>query len=121
MNNNNIMVRGIVQNDDKDAAVANVRNLKIYPLSESSNPKPDKFVSMSEKDSNTLPPMGLEFWKLLSAVINNNPVQDRDLFYMAMLKPLGIEKGKEESRRRKAGTRLPRSSAALLYSRNRWT
>jgi hypothetical protein len=95
MNNNNIMVRGIVQNDDKDAAVANVRNLKIYPLSESSNPKPNKFVSMSGKDSNTLPPKGLEFWERLSAVINNNPVQERDLFYMAMLKPLGIEKGKE--------------------------
>jgi hypothetical protein len=58
MNNNNIMVRGIVQNDDKDAAVATVRNLKIYPLSESSNPKPNKFVSMSGKDSNTLPPKG---------------------------------------------------------------
>jgi hypothetical protein len=94
MNNNNIMVRGIVQNDDKDAAVATVRNLKIYPLSESSNPKPNKFVSMSGKDSNTLPPKGMEFWERLSAVINNNPVQERDLFYMAMLKPLGIEKGK---------------------------
>jgi hypothetical protein len=94
MNNNNIMVRGIVQNNDKDAAVATVRNLKIYPLSESSNPRPNKFVSMSGKDSNTLPPKGMEFWERLSAVINNNPVQERDLFYMAMLKPLGIEKGK---------------------------
>jgi hypothetical protein len=94
MNNNNIMVRGIVQNNDKDAAVATVRNLKIYPLSASSNPNPNKFVSMSGKDSNTLPPKGIEYWERLAAVINNNPVQDRDLFYMAMLKPLGIEKGK---------------------------
>ena len=37
---------------------------------------------------------GMEFWERLSAFINNNPVQDRDLFYMGMLKPLGIEKGK---------------------------
>ena len=44
--------------------------------------------------SNTLPPKGMEFWERLSAVINNNPVQERDLFYMAMLKPLGIEKGR---------------------------
>ena len=43
---------------------------------------------------NTLPPMGMEFWERLSAFVNNNPVQDRDLFYMGMLKPLGIEKGK---------------------------
>ena len=38
--------------------------------------------------------MGMAFWERLSAFINNNPVQDRDLFYMGMLKPLGIEKGK---------------------------
>jgi hypothetical protein len=94
MNNNNIMVRGIVQNDDKDAAVANVKKFKVYPLSESSNPKPNKFVSMSGKDSNTIPPKGMEFWERLSAVINNNPVHERDLFFLGVLKPLGIEKGK---------------------------
>ena len=37
----------------------------------------------------------MAFWEHLSAVINNNPVHERDLFFMAMLKPLGIEKGKE--------------------------
>jgi hypothetical protein len=104
MNNHNIMVRGIVQNGDKDAAVALTRTFKVYPLSESGNPKPNKFVSMSGKDSYTVPPKGIEYWELLSAVINNNPVQERDLFYMAMLKPLGIEKGKEfkpDARQRK--------------------
>jgi hypothetical protein len=94
MNNNNIMVRGIVQNNDKDAAVANVKKFKVYPLSESSNPKPNKFVSMSGKDSNTIPPKGMEFWERLSAVINNNPVHERDLFFLGVLKPLGMEKGK---------------------------
>ena len=39
-------------------------------------------------------PGGMEFWARLSAVINNNPVQEHDRFFMAMLKPLGIEKGK---------------------------
>ena len=94
MNNYNVMIRGIVQNDDKNAAVAMVKQVKVYPLSESGNPKPNKFVTMSGKDSNTLPPAGIEYWERLSAVINNNPVHDRDLFFMGMLKPLGIEKGK---------------------------
>lgn len=93
--NYNIMVRGIVQSDDKDAAVANVKKVKVYPLSESNNPKPNKFVSMSGKVVDTLPPAGMAFWERLTAYINNNPVQARDLFYMGMLKPLGIEKGKE--------------------------
>ena len=43
----------------------------------------------------TTPPDGIEYWARLSAFINNNPVHERDRFFMAMLKPLGIEKGKE--------------------------
>ena len=96
MNNYNIMVRGIVTNLDSDVpnAVERVRKVRIYPLSEGANPKPNKFASISGKVINTLPPAGLEFWARLSAFINNNPIQERDLFFMAMLKPLGIEKGK---------------------------
>jgi hypothetical protein len=93
-NNYNVMVRGIVQNGDKDGAVANVKKVRIYPLSDSSNPKPNKFTSMSGKVIDTTPPKGMAFWERLSGYINNNPVQARDLFYMGMLKPLGIEKGK---------------------------
>ncbi len=94
MNNFNLMVRGIVQKGDQNGAVDNVKRVKIYPLSESGSPKPNKFVSMSGKVMDTLPPTGMAFWELLSAFINNNPVQARDLFFMGMVKPLGIEKGK---------------------------
>jgi hypothetical protein len=93
-NNYNVMVRGIVQNGDKDGAVANVKQVKVYPLSDSSSPKPNKFTTMSGKVIDTTPPAGIAYWERLSGYINNNPVQDRDLFYMGMLKPLGIEKGK---------------------------
>lgn len=94
-NNYNVMVRGILQNGDKDGAVENVKRVKIYPLSESGNPTPNKFISMSGKVIDTSPPAGLAFWERLSGHINNNPVAERDLFYLGMLKPLGIEKGKE--------------------------
>jgi hypothetical protein len=103
-NNYNVMVRGIVLNGDKDGAVQNVKRVKVYPLSESSNPKPNKFTTMSGKVIDTTPPTGMEFWERLSGYINNNPVQARDLFYMGMLKPLGIEKDKEfkpDARQRK--------------------
>lgn len=94
MNNYNAMVRGIVVNNDVDAAVANVRQVRIYPYSERNSPPPNKFVSISGKVIDTTPPGGMEFWSRLSAFINNNPVQERDRFFMAMLKPLGIEHGK---------------------------
>jgi hypothetical protein len=103
-NNHNIMIRAIVQNDDKDGAVQTAKKVKVYPLTDTSNPKPNKFISMSGKVMETRPPMGMAYWERLSTYINNNPVQERDLFYMGMLKPLGIEKGKEfkpDARQRK--------------------
>ena len=64
-------------------------------VSERANPKPNKFVSMSGTTMNTLPPHGHGLLGAPLAFINNNPVQERDRFFMAMLKPLGIEKGKQ--------------------------
>ena len=95
MNNYNAMVRGIAVEGDFAVAEQVVRKMKVYPFSQAASPKPSKFVSVSGKVINTLPPPGIEFWARLSAFINNNPVAERDRFYMAMLKPLGIEKGKE--------------------------
>jgi hypothetical protein len=94
MNNYNFMIRGIVVNNDVPDAVQRVKKLRIYPLSERDNPKATRFVSISGKAVNTLPPSAIEYWQRLSTFINNNPVQERDRFFMAMLKPLGIEKGK---------------------------
>ena len=95
MNNYNVMDRGLVQNNDNAAAVNLIKKLRVYPWSQRDNPKPNKVVSMSAKTMNTIPPDGIEYWARLSAFINNNPVHERDRFFMAMLKPLGIEKGKE--------------------------
>jgi hypothetical protein len=96
MNNYNVMVRGILKGGLENVADTEriVRKMQIYPWSERENPKPNKFISFSGKHVDTLPSQGLEFWARLSAFVNNNPVQERDRFYMAMLKPLGIEKGK---------------------------
>ena len=87
-------MRGIIVNNDVPDAVARIRKVKVYPWSEREDPKPNKFVSISGKLIDTTPPGGIEYWARLAAVIDNNPVQEHDRFFMAMLKPLGIEKGK---------------------------
>ena len=91
MHNHNLLVRGIIVDNDGADAVARIRNVKVYPWSESEDPKPNRFVSISGKLIDTTPPGGLEYWTRLAAVIDNNPVQEHDRFFMAMLKPLGIE------------------------------
>ena len=94
MNNHNLLVRGIIVGNDVPDAVERIRHAKAYPWSEREDPKPNKFVSISGKQIDTTPPEGMEFWARLATVVDNNPVQEHDRFYMAMLKPLGIEKGK---------------------------
>jgi hypothetical protein len=119
MNNNNIMVRGFVQGDDVAAAVAMMKRVRVYPYSQRENPKPTKFVSCSGQAVDTLEPEGLEYWKRLSDVLNNNPVEERDRFFVAMLKPLGIEKGKQfspDARQKKIleeGARVGKAIAAV--------
>ena len=94
MNNNSFMIRGLVQNGDVAKAVATLKKCRVYPYSQRNNPRPNEFTSASGKHLNTLNPTDMRYWELLSSVINNNPVHERDRFFMAMLKPLGIEKGK---------------------------
>jgi hypothetical protein len=91
LHNYNVMVRGILTGglENVQEAVQTVKKLKIYPWSERSNPKPNKFISMSNAEIDTLPPQGMEYWSRLSAYINNNPVQERDLFYLGMLTSSG--------------------------------
>ncbi len=94
MNDTTFFIRAIVVNGDVPAAAALLKKCRIYPYSQRDNPSPNRFFDCTDKPINTLEPEGLAYWKLLSDVINNNPVQERDRFFMAMLKPLGIEKGK---------------------------
>ncbi|MRG60691.1 DUF1214 domain-containing protein [Agromyces sp. CFH 90414] len=94
MHDHNMLVRGIIVDGDIPDAVQRIRNVRIYSWSEREHPTPNRFVSISGARIDTRPPGGLEFWRRLSRVIDNNPVQEHDRFHMAMLKPLGIEKGK---------------------------
>lgn len=138
MNDTTFFIRGMVVNGDEAGAVALLKRAHIYPYSQRDNPKPNRFFDVSEKPINTLEPEGLAFWKLLSEVINNNPVQEHDRFYMAMLKPLGIEKGKPftpDDRQKKIleeGARLgkamaqitsfsPRLANVFYYPGRNWT
>lgn len=90
----NYFIRGVVIKGDVAGAADMIAKSKIYPYSARANPKPNRILRVSGKPINTDFPKGIDYWKTLSELINNNPVAERDRFFMAMLKPLGIEKGK---------------------------
>jgi hypothetical protein len=44
----------------------------------------------------------MEYWERLDEVIQREPIEPRDIFFHAMLRPLGLEKGKRFNYKDKA-------------------
>jgi hypothetical protein len=79
---------------DPQAGKVLLEKFRIYPYSQRASPPLTRYVSPGGKPWSGTQPRGIAYWELLAATINQEPVRERDRFMMAMLKPLGIEKGK---------------------------
>jgi hypothetical protein len=80
--------------EDRDERMALLDKIKVYPYAERTKPKPRGYITPQGKPWMGAAPQGMAYWELLADTINREPVAERDRFFMAMLKPLGIEKGK---------------------------
>jgi len=69
-----------------------------YKLSDAANPPETKYISFQPKPGDKVSigtaPEGMEYWELVNAYVQKEPMADRDRFFYAWLKDLGIEKGK---------------------------
>jgi len=79
---------------DLDKAKALMAGLQVYPYSQRDNPPTLKHVRPEGRKWSAEQPRGLAYWELLSRLINENPVIERDRITLGTLLPLGIEKGK---------------------------
>lgn len=86
--------RAFVKDGDIKSAVETLAEIKAYPLSKAENPPETRVVHAGNRALNSIPPKGYEYWALLAGVLERETVEERDRFFHAMLKPLGIEKGK---------------------------
>jgi len=70
--------------------------VKIYPFSQRDDPPPTRMLTPEPEAEHRVQShsRGLAYWERLAQAISFEPVEDRDRFFAAMLKPLGIEKGK---------------------------
>ncbi len=92
---NNMMfgVRSLEPDPAKSKAL--IAKLHIYPFTQRDNPPAaSKLVSPNGKAWNQGQPRGLAYWERLHAILEEEPVEARDRMMLAMLAPLGIEKGK---------------------------
>lgn len=80
--------------EDPSQAEAMEKAIRTYPWSQRDNPRPTQHIKPNAPQTATLP-RGMAYWEQLAAVINREPVDDRDRFFVAMLMPLAIERGKQ--------------------------
>ena len=79
---------------DLAKAKAVIAGLQVYPYSERDNPQVREHIRPEGRKWSGEQPRGLAYWELLSRLINENPVIERDRITLGGLVPLGIEKGK---------------------------
>jgi hypothetical protein len=77
-----------------ESAKQALAQLKMYPYTQRDQPPKTEILDAGTKAWSGLPPRGMEYWERLNDVIQNEPIEPRDMFFHAMLRPLGLEKGK---------------------------
>jgi len=81
---------------DTDPARAKqaLAQLQLYPYAQRDHPPKMEILDSGTKAWSGRPPRGMEYWQRLDEVIQREPLEPRDTFFHAMLRPLGLEKGK---------------------------
>jgi hypothetical protein len=72
-----------------------VKKTRVYSLSRAKNPPPQRHIDMAGRLFDGIAPFDDKFYESLARMVNDEPVQTRDLAVMGQLKSIGIEKGKE--------------------------
>jgi hypothetical protein len=68
--------------------------VRVYPFARRRSPPARRVHDAGSRIWSSMPPRGLAYWERLHAILQEEPVEERDRFFTAMLRPLGIEKGK---------------------------
>jgi hypothetical protein len=89
----NVMFGFRTLDPDPIRSQALVDAVRIYPYAQRDNPPATRVISPDGRPWSGDQPRGLEYWERLHGIYQSEVVDERDRFFLAMLKQLGIEKG----------------------------
>jgi hypothetical protein len=90
----NIFIGVRLTDADPEKAKQALSHLQLYPYTQRDRPPKMEIFDAGTKAWSGMPPRGMEYWERLDDVIQREPIEPRDIFFHAMLRPLGVEKGK---------------------------
>lgn len=79
---------------DPERGAALAAAVRVHPLSQHDDPPTTRLVSPGGRPWSGDQPRGIAYWEALHAVYQSEVIDERDRFYLAMLRQLGIEPGK---------------------------
>ncbi len=88
-NNVWFLVRASMPPEERDKAIGGI---KAYFTGE--KPKAVTVIPAANKPGRNFQPRGMKYWQMLHAILQEEPVEERDRFFMYFLKEMGIEKDK---------------------------
>jgi hypothetical protein len=92
--NFNIFLGARLTDPDPAKAKAALEQLQMFPYAQRENPPKAEILDVGTKVWSGLPPRGMEYWERLDDVIQREPLEPQDTYFHAMLRPLGLGKGK---------------------------
>jgi hypothetical protein len=79
---------------DPEKGAQLLKQYRLYPYAQRDNPPATRYLEIGGKKWNSTHPRGLAYWERLAGILEREPVQERDRIMMAMLRSIGMEKGK---------------------------
>jgi hypothetical protein len=104
---------------DLKAAEEVLRKHRLYSWKDRQAPPETKFIPVGGKAWTSNQPDNLDYWRYLAAVLEPETAEPRDRFFVAMLRPLGIEKGKPfnpDDRQKKILTEAARVGEIMAHT-----
>ncbi|SOC88192.1 Uncharacterized conserved protein [Curtobacterium sp. 314Chir4.1] len=90
----NVMFGFRTLDPDPDAGLALAQQVRVHPFSQHDDPPETRLVSPDGRPWSGDQPSGLAYWARLHEVVQTEVVDERDRFFLAMLRQLGIEPGR---------------------------
>jgi len=90
------LMRPIIANasdENLEKAAAFVKTVKVYPFARANNPPKTKFIDIYDKDIDGVAEFDASFYERLNKMVQEEPIESKDLAMMGLLKAIGIEKG----------------------------
>jgi hypothetical protein len=92
--NFNIFLGARLTDANPEKAKAALAEIQMYPYAQRENPPKAEILDTGTKAWSGIPPRGMEYWERVDDVLQREPLEPQDIFFHAMLRPLGLEKGK---------------------------